>query len=127
VGGLCGRHRGSGDLVRLCDPLRQVFTRWDAKGVPEGVGGEEIAHPVRLFHLADTVEVFHRAGGVGAAVEVARARQGKHFDPEVVDLFCATAPDVLADMDAVAASTRSTATLFARQHGLLESLDPVDL
>ena len=83
----------------VCDPLRQVFTRWDAKGVPEGVGGEEIAHPVRLFHLADTVEVFHRAGGVGAAVEVARARRGKHFDPEVVDLFCATAPDVLADMD----------------------------
>jgi len=25
------------------------------------------------------------------------------------------------------ASTRSTATLFAMQHGLLESLDPVDL
>ncbi len=23
----------------VCDPLRQVFTRWDAKGVPEGVGG----------------------------------------------------------------------------------------
>jgi HD-GYP domain-containing protein (c-di-GMP phosphodiesterase class II) len=57
---------------------------------------------VRLFHLADTVEVFHRAGGVEAAIEVARARRGKHFDPEVVDLFCGTAPDVLADMDAVA-------------------------
>jgi hypothetical protein len=23
----------------VCDPLRQVFTRWDARGVPEGVGG----------------------------------------------------------------------------------------
>ena len=41
-------------------------------------------------------------GGVDAAVEVARARRGKHFDPEVVDLFCAAAPEVLADMDAVA-------------------------
>ncbi len=57
---------------------------------------------MRLFHLADTVEVFHRAGGVDAAVEVARARRGKHFDPEVADVFCRAAPDVLADMDAMA-------------------------
>src|SRR6266487_4017788 len=84
----------------VCDPLRQVFTRWDAKGVPDGVGGEEIARPVRLFHLADTVEVFHRAGGVDAAVEVARARRGKHFDPEVADLFCGAAREVLADLAA---------------------------
>ncbi len=86
----------------VCGPLRQVFTRWDARGVPEGVGGEQIARPVRLFHLADTVEVFHRAGGVEAAVEVARARRGRHFDPEVVDLFCGTAREVLADMDTLA-------------------------
>src|SRR5215475_10209116 len=71
----------------VCDPLRQVFTRWDAKGVPDGVGGEQIARPVRLFHLADTVEVFHRAGGVEPAVEVAKARRGTHFDPTLVDLF----------------------------------------
>jgi HD-GYP domain-containing protein (c-di-GMP phosphodiesterase class II) len=91
-----------GLTAEVCDPLRQVFTRWDATGVPDGLGGEQIARPVRLFHLADTVEVFHRAGGVDAAVEVARARRGKHFDPEVVDLFCGRASDVLADMDAVA-------------------------
>ena len=68
-----------GLTAEVCDPLRQVFTRWDAKGVPEGVGGKEIARPVRLFHLADTVEVFHRAGGAEAAVEVARARRGKQL------------------------------------------------
>jgi len=27
----------------VCVPLRQVFTRWDARGVPGGVGGEQIA------------------------------------------------------------------------------------
>jgi HD-GYP domain-containing protein (c-di-GMP phosphodiesterase class II) len=86
----------------VCGPLRQVFTRWDASGVPEGVGGEQIARPVRLFHLSDTVEVFHRAGGVEAAVEVARSRRGKHFDPEVVDVFCGSAREVLSDLDAKA-------------------------
>ena len=57
---------------------------------------------MRLFHLADTVEVFHRAGGAAAAVEVARARRGTHFDPEVVDLFCGAAHKVLSDLDAMA-------------------------
>ncbi len=91
-----------GLTAEVCDPLRQVFTRWDAKGVPAGVGSDQIARPIRLFHLADTVEVFHRAGGVEAAVEVARSRRGTHFDPAIVDVFCGAAGDVLAGMDAVA-------------------------
>jgi HD-GYP domain-containing protein (c-di-GMP phosphodiesterase class II) len=86
----------------VCDPLQQVFTRWDARGVPGGVGGDEIALPARLFHLADVVEVFHRTGGTAAAIEVARARRGKQFDPAVVDAFCPAAYEVLADSNAVA-------------------------
>jgi HD-GYP domain-containing protein (c-di-GMP phosphodiesterase class II) len=82
------------------DSLRQVFTRWDGKGVPVGTSGEDIALPVRLFHLADVVEVFHRSEGVESAVAVARARRGSQFDPEVVDLFCRSAPEVLADLEA---------------------------
>jgi HD-GYP domain-containing protein (c-di-GMP phosphodiesterase class II) len=109
--------------AEVCEPLRQVFTRWDAKGIPDGVGGEQIARPVRLFHLADTVEVFHRAGGVGAAVEMARARRGRHFDPEVVDLFCQTAPEVLADMDAVA----ECAALIEAEPGLRRQLSEREL
>ena len=91
-----------GLTAEVCDPLRQVFTRWDAKGVPDGVGGEDVARLVRLFHLADVVEVFHRAGGAEAAVEVAQARRGTQFDPGLVDLFCAAAREVLADLDAMA-------------------------
>ena len=84
----------------VCEPLHQVFTRWDGKGVPGDVGGEAITLPMRLFHLADTVEVHHRAGGVDAAVEIARAKRGKHFDPAVVDEFCKLASDVLGEPDA---------------------------
>lgn len=90
---------GLGDQV--CDPLRQVFTRWDAKGVPAGVGGDQIAPLARLFHLADVVEVHHRMDGIDAAVDVATARRGKQFDPMVVDTFCAAAGDVLEGLDAV--------------------------
>ena len=82
---------------RVCQPLQQVFARWDGKGVPDDIGGEDIALSMRLFHLADTVEVEHRTGGPDAAVDVARARRGKHFDPAVVDAFCDVAAEVLGD------------------------------
>jgi HD-GYP domain-containing protein (c-di-GMP phosphodiesterase class II) len=90
---------GLGDEVS--DPLKQVFARWDGKGVPSGVGGEEIAPPVRLFHVADSVEVFHRVHGLDAAVELARAWRGSQFDPAVVDAFCRAPDEALADLDAV--------------------------
>lgn len=83
--------------AEVCAPLQQVFTRWDGKGVPGGVGGDEIALPIRLFHLADVVDVFNQADGTAAAIEVARARRGTHFDPDAVDAFCALAPDILGE------------------------------
>ena len=90
---------GLGETV--CDPLQQVFTRWDAKGVPDGIGGEQIAPLIRLFHLADAIEVHHRADGRGAAVKVARSRRGKQFDPTLVDTFCAAAGDVLDGVESL--------------------------
>jgi len=67
--------------------------------------------------------VFHRAGGVDAAVEVARARRGKHFDPAMVDMFCATAGEVLADMDAMAECT----ALIEAEPGLRRQLTEREL
>jgi HD-GYP domain-containing protein (c-di-GMP phosphodiesterase class II) len=45
------------------------------------------------------VEVFHRAGGIDAAVEVARQRRGTQFDPRLVDLFTAEAATLCAGLD----------------------------
>ncbi|MFI7664782.1 HD domain-containing phosphohydrolase [Nocardia sp. NPDC049526] len=81
------------------DSLRQFFARWDGKGVPGGVAGERIGLGMRLFHLADVVEVLHRSAGIDAAIEVARSRRGTQFDPAVVDAFCVSARDLLADAE----------------------------
>lgn len=97
--GMFAERVGLGTPVR--DALQQAFTRWDGKGVPQGVAGEQIARPVRVVHLADVVVVFHRVRGVDAAVEVARKRRGTQFDPGLVDAFCAAAPEVLAAVDTV--------------------------
>jgi HD-GYP domain-containing protein (c-di-GMP phosphodiesterase class II)/DNA-binding CsgD family transcriptional regulator len=83
--------------------LYQTFERWDGKGVPAESRGEEIQVAARLVNLADVVAVFHRAGGVEAAVAVAKERSGTQFDPAMVDLFSTEAKLVLGDIDEVAA------------------------
>jgi HD-GYP domain-containing protein (c-di-GMP phosphodiesterase class II) len=84
---------GLGEPVR--EALLQVFERWDGKGDPGLLAGAQISQPVRLVQLADVVEVFHRQGGVAAAVAVARERSGTQFDPGVVECFCDRAREVL--------------------------------
>jgi len=87
---------GLGEDVR--ESLRQTYERWDGKGA-YGMKGDEIALSSRLINLADVVEVFGRAGGVEAAIVVARERSGTQFDPELVDAFCEQAPMVLTELD----------------------------
>jgi HD-GYP domain-containing protein (c-di-GMP phosphodiesterase class II) len=76
-------------------PLQQAFERWDGRGVPGRVGGEELALAMRLVHLADNVEAFHHTGGVSGALDVARRRRGTQFDPRLVDCFLDRHADIL--------------------------------
>ena len=79
--------------------VRQFFARWDGRGTPVGVGGNDLSLWVRLFHVGDVVEVHHRNGGLDGALRVARERRGKHFDPSLVDAFCDVAPDLLSGVE----------------------------
>ncbi len=90
---------GLGDAVRA--NIAQTFERWDGKGDPGDVKGGDILMASRLVNLADVVEVFHQAGGVDAAIGVARARRGTQFDPALVDLFCTCANDLFDELEQV--------------------------
>ncbi len=84
---------------RVRDSVEQTFERWDGKGVPKGVRGAEILLTSRLVALADVTEVYHRAGGVDAAIAVARQRRGTQFDPQVVDVLTEQADSLFAGLD----------------------------
>ena len=92
------------DRLGLSDSIRasvgQTFERWDGKGDPDGVAGADLRMATRLVNLADVVEVFHHAAGVDAAVAVARERSGTQFDPRLVELFCESAEEIFAELDA---------------------------
>ncbi|SFD91527.1 HD domain-containing phosphohydrolase [Blastococcus tunisiensis] len=88
-----------GCAAAVREPLLQALERFDGKGGPRGIADGQLAPVIRIVQLADIVEVFHRAGGVSAAVEVARARRGTQFAPDLVDRFCVRAPDLLRGLD----------------------------
>jgi HD-GYP domain-containing protein (c-di-GMP phosphodiesterase class II) len=98
--------------------VRQFFARWDGQGAPRDVRGDQIALVVRLFHLADVVEVHHRRGGIAAAVAVARARSGSQFDPALVDAFCSAAVELLP----TATDEYDAHLLFSQEPGLATRL-----
>ncbi len=68
--------------------LGQVFERWDGRGVPGRVKGEDIALSMRIVALAQDAITFHRLEGAQAAVTMARQRKGTSYDPRLVECFC---------------------------------------
>jgi HD-GYP domain-containing protein (c-di-GMP phosphodiesterase class II) len=121
LAGELAQRLGLGEPVR--DALLQVFERWDGKGDLGRLSGRAIAFPVRLVQLADVVEVFHRAGGIEAAVAVARDRSGTQFDPAVAERFCDEAPTLLAPL----AATTSWDAVIDAQPGLRGTLSNEEL
>jgi HD-GYP domain-containing protein (c-di-GMP phosphodiesterase class II) len=76
------------------EAIRALDEHWDGHGQPRGLRGEEIPRAGRILCLAQTVEVFHAARGVGAAYRVAAKRSRQWFDPGLVDALSAFRVDV---------------------------------
>jgi HD-GYP domain-containing protein (c-di-GMP phosphodiesterase class II) len=121
IAGELARRLGLGEPVR--EALLQVFERWDGKGDPGRLAGDAISRPVRLVQVADVVEVFYCAGGVEAAIVVARERSGTQFDPSVVERFCVEARELLAPL----AATTSWDAVIQAQPGLDRALSNEEL
>jgi len=107
----------------VCGPLKQMFARWDGKGVPPDVRGDRIALSIRLFHVADIVEVHYHQHGVDAALEIARERRGAQFDPDIVDEFCRHAQDLLPATD----DETDWLELIAAEPGLRPALSQLEI
>ena len=79
--------------------LGQLYERWDGRGLPRGLKGEEITPAVLIVALAQDALTVRRLGGVDAAVGMARQRSGGAYDPRMVDCFCGQAPALFAGLD----------------------------
>ncbi|MBA3315370.1 MAG: HD domain-containing protein [Planctomycetaceae bacterium] len=73
--------------------IRHLDEHWNGAGHPDGVAGHEIPLLARIACLAQTVEVFVTTEGLDEAFDVAVARRGTWFDPELVDALLSLRDD----------------------------------
>ena len=67
--------------------LNDIYERWDGKGYPRKLSGEDIALPARVAQVASQGVLFGRLGGPDLAVEVVGRRGGTALDPSVAEAF----------------------------------------
>jgi HD-GYP domain-containing protein (c-di-GMP phosphodiesterase class II) len=77
------RFRFSADVENA---LADMFERFDGRGGPRGIAGEDIAVAARIAAVAFAVTMFAAAGGPGAALAALERWSGRLLDPGVCAL-----------------------------------------
>ncbi|KAI5913412.1 HD-GYP domain-containing protein [Thauera sp. 2A1] len=65
--------------------IHALDEHWDGSGRPDRLAGEAIPVYARIALLAQVVDVFHTVEGPAGAMQEARARAGRWFDPRLVE------------------------------------------
>ncbi len=93
---IVGRMKGLRDLVPL---IRSHHERWDGKGYPDGLTGEEIPLRARILSVADTLDViisdrpYRSTRTFREAMEEMEKCTGTQFDPAVIKALFAVAAE----------------------------------
>jgi HD-GYP domain-containing protein (c-di-GMP phosphodiesterase class II) len=81
--------------------LAGSYERWDGKGWPGRLSGDDIPIAARIAQLSEFIEVAHRAGGASAAVALAEGRKATQFDPALVRCVRSDAAIIFDGLEAV--------------------------
>lgn len=74
--------------------------KWDGSGYPDGLRANEIPHVARIIALADVFDAltstrpYKRAWSVQEAIDHICQESGRHFDPELVEVFMDSLPEL---------------------------------
>ncbi len=86
-------------------PIRHHHERFDGKGYPDGLSGEEIPLAARMISVAEAFDcitrecTFQRRRGLDEAVNEIERHAGTQFDPEIVRIFEEEVVSNLRDRD----------------------------
>jgi HD-GYP domain-containing protein (c-di-GMP phosphodiesterase class II) len=84
------------------DVIRSHHERWDGRGYPDRMAGDEIPLSARVFAVADTLDAlttnrpYRRASSFAKARSIIVKESGTHFDPEIIAAF-ETLPDAILE------------------------------
>jgi HD-GYP domain-containing protein (c-di-GMP phosphodiesterase class II) len=98
-----------GVLTGALATIRSHHERWDGRGYPDGLRGEDIPLTARIFAVADTFDALTSERPYRQALDEARSAEliargaGSQFDPVVVGAFLDLLEDQADGLDAPAA------------------------
>jgi HD-GYP domain-containing protein (c-di-GMP phosphodiesterase class II) len=69
------------------EALRFTFERWNGNGYPAHAAGEAIPIAMRIVHLSHDMEAIERLFSADHAIDAARDRRDRTYDPALADLF----------------------------------------
>jgi HD-GYP domain-containing protein (c-di-GMP phosphodiesterase class II) len=113
----------SGFKGTVLEAVRSHHERWDGRGYPSGISGEDIPLGARIIMVSDTVDAmttdrpYRKALGVDVVIAELQKHRGTQFDPTMVDLVIGsvvirraivTASAPLASQQAAAVPMRGT-------------------
>lgn len=88
-------------LVMAIEVVLFHHEKWDGSGYPAGISGEAIPLSARIVALADVFDAltsarpYKKAFSVKKALTILESESGKHFDPELVQIFKDCLPNIL--------------------------------
>jgi len=97
VARLLGARMGLSDEVQQA--LGHLYERWDGRGMPGEVRGEQIPLPVRVMHVAQDADMAWQRGGPQLAARVVASRAGSGLDPGPARALLDAGEKMFADLD----------------------------
>ncbi|RLB20651.1 MAG: transcriptional regulator, partial [Deltaproteobacteria bacterium] len=73
--------------------IKHHHERWDGRGYPDGLSGEEIPFLSRILSVADVYDAltsdrsYRKRLSDDVAIGMIRENSGSQFDPKIVDVF----------------------------------------
>jgi putative two-component system response regulator len=85
---------GHSEMIQIAQRIaRSHHERWDGRGYPDGLKEDETPVEARLLAVADVFDAlthdrpYKNAWPVAEAVAEIQSQSGKHFDPQIVEVF----------------------------------------
>jgi HD-GYP domain-containing protein (c-di-GMP phosphodiesterase class II) len=98
VARLLGARMGFSEDVQ--QSLRHLYERWDGKGMPGELRGQQLPLAVRLMQVAQDADVAYQRGGPKLADRVLASHAGSGLDPLAVAAFRAAGDQLFDGLDA---------------------------
>jgi HD-GYP domain-containing protein (c-di-GMP phosphodiesterase class II) len=96
-----------GARMGLTGPVQQalghLYERWDGKGMPGELRGDQIPLAVRIMHVAQDADMARQHGGIDFACRVIASRAGSGLDPLPAQAFLDLGGKAFAGLDGASA------------------------